>query len=184
MTRTLRATLILLGLLTWSDSARATILVPADVGELTRDALAIVRGRVVAVDGRWTEDHRSIDTIVTLEVERYLKGSFGPTVQFRVPGGELGRLRSIVVGAPEFAVDDRVVIFLGARGPMVPYILGLSQGVFRVVRAGEAGWVVTPPPVFPATAGSTPIVRGDITRRPLPLADFEQHIRTLAGATP
>jgi hypothetical protein len=39
-----------------------------------------VRGRVVALNARWTDDHRSIDTIVTLEVERYLKGSFGPTL--------------------------------------------------------------------------------------------------------
>src|SRR6185295_6175432 len=143
-------------------TARATVLVPADVGELSRDAVAIVRGRVVAQTTRWTDDHRSIDTLVTLEVERYLKGNFGPTLEFRVPGGELGRFRSVVVGAPEFAVDEHVVIFLGARGPSVPHIVGFSQGVFRVgPSADQAGLVVTPPPVFPATAGTTRIVRGD-----------------------
>lgn len=185
MTTSLRSAFILILIAVVASPARATILVPADVGELSRDALAIARGRVIAVDARWTDDHRRIDTIVTLEVERYLKGDFGPTLQFRVPGGELGRLRSIVVGAPEFSVDDRVVIFLGARGPSVPYILGLSQGVFRVVRvAGESGWVVTPPPIFPATAGATRIVRGDASRRPLPLADFEQRVRALAGGAP
>ena len=45
----------------------------------------------------------------------------------------MGRYRSIFVGAPEFAVDQRVVVFLGARGPSVPYVLGLSQGVYRIV---------------------------------------------------
>jgi hypothetical protein len=166
-------------------TARATVLIPADVGELSREAVAIARGRVVALDARWTADHRSIDTIVTLEVERYLKGSFGSTLQFRVPGGELGRFRSVVVGAPEFSVDDRVVIFLGARGPSVPYLLGFSQGVFRVIRAADAsGWVVTPPPVFPATAGTTRIVRGDSSRRPLALTEFEERVRALIGATP
>ena len=166
-------------------TASATVIVPADVGELARDAVAIVRGRVVALNARWTDDHRSIDTIVTLEVERYLKGSFGPTLQFRVPGGELGRFRSVVVGAPEFAVDEHVVIFLGARGPSVPYIVGFSQGVFRVVpSADQAGLVVTPPPVFPATAGTTRIVRGDVSRRPMVLAEFEQRVRALAGITP
>jgi hypothetical protein len=165
--------------------ATATVLVPADIGELSREAVAIVRGRVVATGARWTDDHRSIDTIVTLEVERYLKGSFGATLQFRVPGGELGRFRSVVVGAPEFAVDDRVVIFLGARGPSVPFILGFSQGVFRVVRAADAsGWLVTPPPVFPAAAGAARVVRGDASRRPLALADFEERVRALIGATP
>ena len=126
-----------------------------------------------------SDSRRSIDTIVTLEVEQYLKGSFGSTLQFRVPGGELGRFRSVVVGAPEFAADDRVVVFLGARGPSVPYVLGLSQGVFRVVR-GDDGWAVTPPPVFPATSGNTPLVRGSASRRPMPLADFEQRVRALA----
>src|SRR5262245_9527733 len=162
-------------------NVRATVLVPADVGELSREAVAIVRGRVVALDARWTDDRRGIDTIVTLEVERYLKGSFGSTVQFRVPGGELGRFRSVFVGAPEFSVDQHVVIFLGARGPSVPYILGFSQGVYRVVPAADAsGWMVTPPPMFPA-AGTTRVVRGDASRKPVALADFEDRVRALAG---
>src|SRR5262245_26895633 len=165
-------------------NVRATVLVPADVGELSREAVAIVRGRVVALDARWTGDRRGIDTIVTLEVERYLKGSFGSTLQFRVPGGELGRFRSVFVGAPEFAVDEHVVIFLGARGPTVPYILGFNQGVYRVVPAADAsGWVVTPPAMFPATAGTTRVVRGDASRKPVALADFENRVRGLAGGS-
>jgi hypothetical protein len=47
--------------------AEATIVIPADLGQLARDAQAIVRGRVVAVAGRWTEDRRTIETIVTIE---------------------------------------------------------------------------------------------------------------------
>ena len=164
-------------------SLRATLLVPADLGELSRDAVAIARGRVVSIEARWGDTHRSIDTIVTLEVEAYLKGAFGSTLQFRVPGGELGRFRSVVVGAPEFAADDRVVVFLGARGPSVPYVLGFSQGVFRLVRnASDPGWSVTPPPVFPTAAGNAPLIRGAEARRPMPLADFEQRVRALVEA--
>lgn len=158
----------------------ATVVVPADLGELTRDARAIVRGRVIALDARWTEDRRTIETIVTLEVESYLKGPLGQTLQFRVPGGELGRFRSITVGAPEFALNERIVVFLGATGPSIPYVLGLSQGVFRMVRAAD-GWAVTPPPALPSAAGSVRIVRGDASRRPLPLMDFEQRVRALAA---
>src|SRR4051795_2268087 len=82
--------------------AGATVVISADLGELSRDAVAIARGRVVALDAQWTDDQGTIETIVTLDVESYLKGSLGPTLRFRVPGGELGRLRSIVVGAPAF----------------------------------------------------------------------------------
>lgn len=161
--------------------ARATVLVPADLGELSRDARAIARGRVMAVDPQWTEDHRTIETLVSIEVDAYLKGSLGSVVQFRVPGGSLGRFRSIMVGAPEFVVDQHVVVFLGAHGPSVPYVLGLSQGVFRIVQAaGGSGWLVTPPAMNPVTV-PTRVVRGDPARRPVPLADFEQRVRDLVG---
>ena len=172
-------------LLALTPPARATVLIPADLGELARDARAIVRGRVAALDAQWTDDRGSIETIVTLEVESYLKGALGATLRFRVPGGELGRFRSIVVGAPEFAIDQHVVVFLGARGPSVPHVLGLSQGVFRLVRAvDDTGWMVMPPTIFPATAagGAVPIVRGDPSRRAMRLNDFEQRVRTLGAA--
>jgi len=158
----------------------ATVVVAADLGELARDARAIPRGRVVAVEGRWTDDRRTIETLVTLEVDGYLKGALGGTLQFRVPGGELGRFRSVVIGAPEFAVGQRVILFLGAAGPMVPYILGFNQGVYRISSAADGQWIVTPPALLPAAVASR-IVRGDPERRPLPLADFEARVRALAG---
>ena len=164
-----------------SARGNATVVIGADLGELARDARAIARGRVVAVDAQWTTDRRTIETMVTLEVDAYLKGALGSTVQFRVPGGSLGRFRSIVVGAPQFAVDDRVVVFLGARGPSIPYVVGFSQGVYRLVRSADGStWLVTPPAMLP-TAGAVTIVRGDPQRRPLPLNDFEARVRSLAG---
>ena len=178
LARTSLALCMLVGL---SPLARATVIVPADLGELARDAQAIVRGRVASVEARWTDDRRAIESIVTLDIESTLKGSFGADVQFRVPGGQLGRFRSLVVGAPAFRVDDRVVVFLVAWGPSVPYVVGMSQGVFRVVAAQGGGWLVTPPALLPAVAGTVPIVRGDPNRRPLPLGDFEQRVRALVG---
>ncbi|MQA28261.1 MAG: hypothetical protein GEU82_00270 [Luteitalea sp.] len=159
-------------------SPRATVLIPADVGELARDARAIARGVVVSVDGRWTDDRRTIETIVTLETEAYLKGGFGETLQFRIPGGSLGRYRNIVVGAPQFTPGQRVIVFLGARGPGIPFVLGLGQGVFRVTMDASRTWTVSPPPMLPS---SGPVVRGSATRRAAPLADFEREVRALAA---
>jgi hypothetical protein len=165
-----------------TTGARATVLVSSDIGTLARDAQAIARGRVVSVQGRRTEDRRAIETLVTIEVDTYLKGALGSRLQFRVPGGELGRFRSIFVGAPRFAVDEQVIVFLGARGPSLPYVLGLSEGVFHVVwSSAKNGWLVTPPAALPVAA-VTKIVRGDPARQPLPLGDFEQRVRALAGA--
>jgi len=121
--------------------ARATVLIPADLGELAHDALAIARGRVAAVDAQWTEDRGTIETIVTLEVEGYLKGALG--IHGAVPNSRR-RARTLPQHrrrAPEFAVGQRIIVFLGARGPSVPHVLGLSQGVFRIARAADdSGW--------------------------------------------
>jgi hypothetical protein len=65
-------------------------------------------------------------------VEQALKGNPGATVMFRVPQGQVGRYRRIVVGAPEFSVGEEVVVFLTARPPSIPTVFGLNQGVRRL----------------------------------------------------
>lgn len=158
----------------------ATVLVPADLRELARDAQVIARGAVVAVDARWTDDRRTLETVVTLQPESYLKGQLGETVQFRVPGGRLGRLRNVVMGAPQFVVGQRVIVFLGTDGPRVPHVIGLNQGVYRVGVAASGAAVVSPPPLMPGTTTGK-VVRGTSDRVPAPLADFERDVRALAG---
>jgi hypothetical protein len=159
----------------------ATVLVPVSLGELANEAGAIVRGRVVAAEARFTPDRRAIETLVTLDTEEALKGSLGPSVHFLVPGGTLGRYRSIFVGAPAFALGQRVVVFLGWNGPSYPYLLGLSQGVFRLQADGANGWLITPTPIA-SPAATARVVRGDPARRPMPLAEFEQQVRALVAA--
>ena len=158
---------------------RATVLVPTDLGELAREAQVIARGEVVAVESRWTEDRRTIETVVTLAPENYLKGQMGQILLFRVPGGTLGRLRNLVMGAPQFVAGQRVIVFLGTDGPRVPHVLGLNQGVYRVDLSASGAALVSPPPVMPGVTG--PIVRGAASRVPAPLADFERDVRALAG---
>jgi hypothetical protein len=164
-----------------ASALQATSIVPADMGELSHDAVAIVVGRVTAIDARWTAGRRGIETLVTLEAETYLKGSLGQSVQFVVPGGELGRFRNVVVGAPRFVAGERIVVFLGARGPSIPFVLGFNQGVFRVGDSRDE--LVTPPVVLP-TGAATRITRGDRSRRPMRLAEFERTVRELAGGRP
>ena len=178
-TRTQLGMLLTLAAVSGPSTARATVLQPASLADLAREAGAIVRGRVVATDARLTPDRRAIDTLVTLEAEETLKGSLGATVQFVVPGGVLGRYRSLFVGAPAFEIGQRVVVFLGWQGPSYPFLIGLSQGVFRVQPDATGQWRVTPPPIQAPPAGAVAIVRGDPARRPVPLAAFEQQLRAL-----
>jgi len=70
-----------------------------------------------------------------------------------------------------------VIVFLGASGPRVPFVLGLSQGVYRVGATPDGALLVAPPPVMPGV--TSPIIRGSAARRPAALADFERDVRAL-----
>ena len=177
--RTSRTVFCSVALLVMSASARATVLVSADLGELARDARTIAHGTVSALESRWVGDTRVIETLVTLDVAAYWKGPLGERVQFRVPGGRIWQYRSVTIGAPQFAVGEEMVVFLGTHGPSVPHLLGLNQGLFRLTRQNGAS-IVVPQPVLPATK-PVRVVRGDPARRPMPLVEFEAHVRSLAA---
>ena len=101
--RTLLTSFLLLAL---AATARATVIIPADLGELSRDALAIVRGRVARIDAQWTEDRGTIETIVTLEYR-------GQRLVARVPGDS-----PLEPGRPAWVhlPPDRVVMFDASSG--------------------------------------------------------------------
>jgi hypothetical protein len=161
--------------------ARATVFIPADFTQIVTESRAIVRGRIVDVQARTTSDRRRIETLVTLATVEDLKGNLGSTVTFKVPGGQVGRYRRVLVGAPVFEPGDDVIVFLSARGPSIPYLYGLSQGVYRVARAADGRQVVTPPPVLSSGSGAERVVRGDPARRPLPLDEFARRVRDVLG---
>jgi hypothetical protein len=173
-----------LGTILWlaaGASGRATVLLPADLGVLVRGAQAVVHGRVAAVRAEWVDGRRRIDSLVTVAADEYFKGDFGPAVTFRAPGGEIGRYRSVMVGAPVFQEGDDVVLFLNARGPSIPYVLGLSQGVFRVVTDPRSSARLVTPPALLAGTVEAAVTRGDPARRPVPLAAFGAEVRRLAA---
>ena len=111
------------------------MLVPAEFSEIVGGSEIIAYARVVDVRPEWADGRRWIDSVVTAEVVSYLKGGSDETITFKVPGGQLGRYRSVVVGAPVFTRGDEAVLFLksnAAHGGSLPDVFGLNQGVFRV----------------------------------------------------
>ena len=118
--------------LTIASGAHATTILPAEFADVINGSQLIVYGHVVDVRSEMTAGRRSIHSFVTVAVEQALKGSPGATVVFRVPQGEVGRYRRIVVGAPAFAVGEEVMVFLTGRAPAIPTVFGLNQGVRRM----------------------------------------------------
>ena len=107
------------------------MIVPIEFRELVTSAPVIVHGRVTDVRSAFVDGRRAVETYVTLEALDYLKGDLGTHVTFRVPGGQVGRYRTIFVGAPQFQEGNEVVLFLKAERASLPSVIGLNQGAFR-----------------------------------------------------
>src|SRR6476660_7051797 len=117
----------------------ATVLLPIEFRQLVVTSPVIVHGQVVDVRSDWVDGRRSVETFVTVEAAEYFKGNLGERVTLRVPGGQLGRYRTVFIGAPELHDGDEVVLFLKSAGAAYPYVIGLSQGAFRVVADPRSG---------------------------------------------
>jgi hypothetical protein len=178
----------LLSLLPWlalclaitGRGALATTLVPADFTQMARESELIVHGTVVSVHGQITGPRRAIDSVITVQVAATMKGTPAAQAVFRVPGGRVGRYRRVMVGAPEFAAGDEVILFLKGRAPALAMPYGLSQGVYRVARQGGVA-VVTP--AVAVSAGR--LTRGDPSRRPVDPAAFARQVQVaLETVTP
>jgi hypothetical protein len=161
----------------------ATVLLPIEFHELVTTAPVIVHGQVVDVHSEWVDGRRAVETFVTVEAVEYLKGNLGDHLTFKVPGGQVGRYRTVFVGAPSFQIGDEVVLFLKTDGPSFPFIIGLSQGAYRVVTDTSSGQRVVTPPIVTSvgSADTVRVVRGDPARKPLSIDAFREAVHRASG---
>jgi hypothetical protein len=175
----MRRFVLLALLLTAPAALRATTVVAIEFRELVTTTPVIVHGHVTDVRSAPVDGRRSVETFVTIAADEYLKGDLGRHVTFRVPGGELGRYRTIVVGAPEFKVGDEVVLFLKTQSSSVPFIAGFNQGVYRVLPDRETGRRMVTTPIVMGRGGvePEPVVRGASARKPIAIETFRDTVK-------
>ena len=114
--------------------ADASKVIPMNMEEMTDRSQAIVIGRVLALRSDWNTDRTRIYTNVMLEVERFLKGDTGSRLMtVRILGGQVGNFRAMVLGAPQFGIGERVLLFCSGSQARIPRVLGLSMGKFSIV---------------------------------------------------
>ena len=157
-------------------AADATTVAPLSFDQLVTASAAVVYGRVIDVRPQWTDDRRFIESVVSIEILKEMKGSAAETISFIVPGGQVGRYLNVIPGAPVLAPGDAAVFFLSSRGPRLPVPTGLTQGIYRVQRNAPSGEALVMPPVVDAPGR---IVRG--TRRPTTLSAFEASVRAVGN---
>jgi hypothetical protein len=167
-----------LSLLMTASPAAAMVTLPAEFSEMLAESQLVVHGRVVAVEPYETAGRKTIESRVVVQVVDALKGDARSEVYFRVPGGQIGRYRRIMVGVPVFAPGDEIVVFLRGQAPALPMPLGVTQGVYRVTRASGRAVVTLPPSV------ASSLRRGDPSRQPLALDAFMDLVRTMTSSQP
>lgn len=174
MLRSLLAAVVIL-LCAWS--AHATTVVPLSFEQLVNASQSVVYGRVSDVRSRWTDDRRFIQSIVTIEILKGIKGAAAASIEFTIPGGQVGRYLNVIPGAPRFTRGDLGVFFLTGYGPTLPVTTGFTQGVYRVQRDASSGELI----VMPPAVDTGRVIRGDVRRKPVPLSVFESSVRQVAA---
>jgi hypothetical protein len=117
-----------------APSSRAMSVVPPTFAELVAEADTVVRGVVTSIR---TEEFdspqgRGVHTLVTLSVERALKGSPGESVTLTLLGGTVGKRTLKVVGMPRFEVGQRQIVFFAHNGSVLCPLIAAGHGRYHV----------------------------------------------------
>ncbi len=135
--RNLPWTLFYIGLTVLAAAASATTLVRLSFDDLTDKATAITRARCVGLVSVWRNGEIWTDT--EFEVLEVSKGTAAGILHISLPGGRVDHVQSHVDGVPVFRAGEDVYLFLWrGRGPGT-YLLGWTQGTFRITRDVNSG---------------------------------------------
>jgi len=111
--------------------------------DLAGKATAIVRGRVsgsrAAFQGSTIYTHYQIDVL-----ERW-KGANGSTVDLMLPGGVAAGYRQTFSGVPQLASGKEYMLFLWTGKSGNTQLMGLSQGMFELVKDTSGQTMATRP---------------------------------------
>ena len=123
--------------------ARATVFEAATFDEKVNNAQAILVGKVVRSEARYSPDGRQILTYTTFRVEKALKG--GPTQEITVvtPGGKVGDVQQTTIGVPVFDQGSDNVVFVRDT-KLGPTVLYFDQGAYDVVKDDRGERLVVP----------------------------------------
>lgn len=189
LTWTLRLGLMAVALL--PRPGTATVLVPATLAELAEASTVVALGQARDLESRWNEDRTAIFTVFRFEIEEVLVGEplAGDVVPVQVPGGRIGDLRTVVLGAPGLEIGTRMVLVLdrldGSATPEPSFaVVGLVQGAFDLHVDAETQRTVA----VSQAVGLFEEVEEGVTlpggRRGIPLDELRERLRNPTHAAP
>lgn len=133
--------LLLLSLVAFVGTARATVMVEVPLDAMVRDADAIVVATVRRSEARLVLDPRrgaEPHTFTELAVSEWIVGAGAGRVVVEEIGGDLQGETLHVAGTPRYAPGEEVIVFLERRRGGSLRTLAMSQGKLSI-RRGVAG---------------------------------------------
>src|SRR4029078_9100957 len=113
MKRCLSIGLLLLVALATLPAGASTFLAMSQK-EMLRQSTAVVEGRVLKVSSFWDVTGRIIQTEALVQVEETVVGEAPTIVVLRTFGGTVDGYRVEAHGFPQFNVNERLLLFVGA----------------------------------------------------------------------
>lgn len=174
---------LLVGLLSAAPSHGLTV-VPRSFDELVQLADTVIVGTVHDMHSEFADNglSQNILSFVTFDELQEIKGPVN-TQQYtlQVPGGVVGRVAQDYPGIPLFQVGQRYVVFIrGNRRDFFP-VVGVTQGVYRVLTDGQGRQAVVRDDV--ANRAVLNRALSTVTRTAPTLDSFVQDIRDRLSAT-
>lgn len=124
--------LFLIGLALIAITAEATTLVRLRFQDLVHYSYSIARVRYIRAQTRM--ENGEIWTDTSFRVLWQQKGYLPEEIVVRQPGGKFLHLQSHVEGTPEFRPSEEVYLFLSGHPGRQFFIVGWTQGTFRIHR--------------------------------------------------
>jgi hypothetical protein len=161
----------------------ATVTIPIEFRNVVSLSTIIARGHVTDVRGIVLHDGK-IETVATVAVDNALKGQPEAFVSVRLPGGEVGRTKMVMIGAPTVKVGEHAVFFLKPGPDNVLRPVGLMAGVYPIQPDSRSGRAVIAPPVVAGqtSMGRGAVTRGDTRRKPMSILEFESLVKLVMSA--
>ena len=159
---------VLLGLARIAD---ATTIVGMNERTLARAADAIVIGTIADLETVAGGDG-AINTLVTIDVERAVKGRVGARVTLKQPGGLIGERGLWIAGSPRFVRGERQMLFLSAA----------RDGTARTTALGLGQFTLAPHPRTAETMAERPSTARTLGTRPVRRVRLARLLRSIARA--
>lgn len=144
-------------------TAHATTFVAMNERTLARSADAVVTGTIEGMETVADRDGR-ISTLVTVAVDRTLKGRVASRITLRQPGGAVDGKSMWIAGSPEFRTGERDLLFVSAHHDGTARVTAFGMGQFRLSDDPTTGAVMAERTLHEHVLGGSPRRRLSLDR--------------------